>query len=86
MLRAILELVGVFLLPFAAYGLYRLFRNDAKEAEDAQRFRPYAWLTLAGLVLVAGFIVYGMVNTQRGQGAYHPAKVENGVLVPSKID
>jgi hypothetical protein len=86
MLRAILELVGVFLLPFVAFGIYRLFRSNAKEVEDAARFKPYAWLTLAGLVLVAGFIVYGMINTERGQGAYHPARMENGVLVPSKID
>jgi succinate dehydrogenase hydrophobic anchor subunit len=86
MLRAFLEIAGVFLLPFLLFGIYRLFRNDAKEEADAARFKPYAWLTLAGLLLVVGFIVYSMVNTTRGQGAYHPAKVEKGVLVPGKID
>jgi Family of unknown function (DUF6111) len=86
MLRVYLELVGVFLLPFLLFGLYRLVRSDDKEKADAERFRPYAWLALVGLVLVIAFQLYGALNTERGKGTYHPARMEGGVLVPGRVE
>jgi hypothetical protein len=86
MLRVFIEIVLTFLAPFLLYGLYRFFRPDPKEVEDAVRWRPYQWLALMGVLLVAASLVTGRLMTERHKGAYSPAVVKDGVLQPSRIE
>lgn len=85
MWRAFAEPVALFLVPFLIYVVYLLARrrNPAKAAHwgDGRAL----WLTIAGLVVaVGGMLVFGF-TTNRQQGGYTPAHVENGRVVPGKF-
>lgn len=86
MLRVFIEIGATFLAPFLIYGIYRFFRPDTAEAEDAKRFRPYAILTLIGVLLVAATLIGGRLMTERHTGAYVPATVKDGVLQPGRVE
>jgi multisubunit Na+/H+ antiporter MnhB subunit len=84
MIRAILEEVLLFLVPFVVFGaiLVAMRRNP---------FRLEAWskrglaLTIAGLlVAIAGLILFGF-TAERSTGIYEPAHMENGRLVPGRV-
>ena len=84
--RVLFELVPIFLSPFLLFWLYRLLRPDTLEGADASNYRTYGILALAGLLLIVGYLVVDRVVDPRHTGAYHPARVENGVLVPGKVE
>jgi hypothetical protein len=86
MLRVFVEIIATFLAPFLIYGLYRFFRPDPQEVADAARWRPYQWLALTGVLLVAASLVAGRLLTERHKGAYSPAVVKDGVLQPSRVE
>jgi multisubunit Na+/H+ antiporter MnhB subunit len=84
MIRAILEEVLLFLVPFVVFGaiLAAMRRNP---------FRLESWskrglaLTIAGLlVAIAGLILFGF-TAERSTGIYEPAHMENGRLVPGRV-
>jgi multisubunit Na+/H+ antiporter MnhB subunit len=84
MIRAIIEEVLLFLVPFVVFGaiLVAMRRNP---------FRLEAWskrglaLTIAGLlVAIAGLILFGF-TAERSTGIYEPAHMENGRLVPGRV-
>ena len=86
MLRVILEPLAFFLAPFAAYALWLRLRNRTAPDIDAWSHTRVATLTLAGLaVAILGVLTLGL-NSGRHLGAYVPAHVENGQLVPGKIE
>jgi hypothetical protein len=86
MWRVVLELGLAFIAPFLLFLLYRLIRPDEKERTDAERFRPYAILTLAGLLLVAVILIGGRLMTERHTGAYSPPVVKDGVVQPGRVE
>jgi hypothetical protein len=86
MARSILDSLLLFALPFVLYAAALL----------AQRRYPFlqlhwprgrlALLTIAGLALVVlGLVFFGLLAPRR-QGAYHPAHIEGGRLVPGEIE
>jgi hypothetical protein len=84
--RTVLEPLTLFLSPFAVYALYLTLRaRYPLEVEHWTRGRVSV-MTLIGL----GAAVLGLVAINafapRGRGAYIPAHVENGVLVPGRIE
>ena len=84
MLRRLLEEFGLFLIPFALFLLYLLVagRNPLR----AVHWNPYlARLVLAGLAVVIGTLVYDGLFSERREGGYIPAHMENGHLVPGRF-
>ncbi len=86
MLRVILEPALLFLSPFAAYIAYLYLRNRYPFAVDHWTRSAVSSLALAGLALaVAGVLLLGLFS-ERHAGAYVPAHIENGRLVPGHLE
>jgi hypothetical protein len=84
--RTLLESLALFFAPFALFALYLVVRLRYPLAVEHWSKSRVATLTLVGLAAVlAGFVLL-QVTAPRGQGRYVPAHVENGVLVPGKIE
>jgi hypothetical protein len=85
MWRAILEPALLFLSPFAAYAVYLALRQTAPFAGRHWTKGAVSSLTLAGLAIAAaGMLAFG-VFAERHQGAYLPAHIEDGKLVPGRL-
>jgi hypothetical protein len=85
MLRAILEPLGLFLLPFAAFAVYLVVRVRYPLAIEHWTRGRVSTMTLIGLAIaVLGLFLFGL-SAPRGHGIYVPAHVENGQLVPGRI-
>lgn len=82
MLRVILEPLALFLSPFAAYALFLLFFG----AEARWTGRRVWTLALAGVALALASVLWVAVTSERRQGAYTPARIENGKLVPGHME
>ena len=86
MWRALLEPLAFFVTPFAIYVIYLLARGR-------HPLKPAHWpgaavvsLTIAGLVVaIAGMLYFGF-GAKRSTGAYVPAHVENGRVVPGHFE
>lgn len=86
MLRVILEPLLFFIAPFAAYAVWLRFRNTTAPDLDAWSHTTLATLALSGLaVAIAGVLALGLLGDKH-LGAYKPAHVENGRLVPGQIE
>ena len=86
MLRAVAEPIGLFLLPFVVYAVYLVLRlRYPLEVEHWTRGRV-SIMTLLGLAAAVLGLVAVNAFAPRGRGVYVPAHVENGVLVPGRIE
>ncbi len=86
MLRAILEPALLFLSPFVAYAVYLYLRNHYPFAVDHWTRSAVSSLALAGLAIaVAGLFLLGFFS-ERHRGAYVPAHIEDGRLIPGHIE
>ncbi len=84
--RTILEPLALFLSPFAAYAVYLILRaRYPLEIGHWTSFRV-SILTLAGLAAAVLGLISLNVFAPRGHGTYVPAHMENGVLVPGRIE
>jgi Family of unknown function (DUF6111) len=84
--RTVLEPLALFLSPFAVYALYLIARACYPlEVEHWTRRRVSA-LTLIGLAAAMLGLVAVTAFAPRGRGVYIPAHVENGILVPGRIE
>ncbi len=82
--RALLEALGLFLAPFALYAAFLIFRARHPLVAESWSRGALSWLTLAGLALaIAGFVYLGFFGVE--QGAYIPAHMENGRLLPGRF-
>lgn len=85
MWRAFLESALLFLTPFFAYVAFQLLQRRWPFVAELWHGRIVTALTIAGLILaIAGMVTVAFV--WREQGAYVPAHVENGRLVPGRFE
>ena len=82
MFRAIAEGLPLFLAPFIAYAGWLMLRQRYPLLAEHWSRGVLSWLTLAGLiVLVAGVLLLGATRDHQ-RGAYQPAQMQDGHLVP----
>ena len=81
MIRVTFETLVLFVIPFVLYSLWlKIAQRSTLDPENWSR--PLLSLVVAGLILVALFFVGTGLFSERHLGAYEPAHVENGRLVP----
>ena len=77
MTRVVIESVLLFLLPFGAFFVWLALRRRSPGARE--EWSPaLTWL-------VIGSFLYTFASADRRMGGYEPAHVENGVLVPGRV-
>lgn len=77
--RLIFELV-LFLMPFAAFGLYRLARQEA--LEEGRKPWPITVLFIAGAVLaILAWVVLIFIDRGSGETCYERKRLVDGVMV-----
>jgi len=86
MWRSIAESLGLFLLPFLLFAAYLALRMRWPLAIEHWTRSRVATLVIVGLVAALGSLVSASLFAPRGHGVYIPAHVENGVLVPGRIE
>jgi hypothetical protein len=85
MWRVVLRPALLFLLPFVLYAVWLLLRRTSPWARDNWGRSVVSTLTLVGLaVAVVGMLAFGIL-ADRHLGAYVPAHIENGAVVPGHI-
>ncbi len=82
MWRTLLEPAAFFVAPFAAYACYLVLRQRYPFVLSAWSRMTVSILTLVGLAAAAAGIFGFGLFAPRHQGAYVPAHLENGKLVP----
>jgi Family of unknown function (DUF6111) len=86
MVRSVLDPLALFFSPFAIYAVYLVLRaRYPLEVEHWTRGRV-SIMTLMGLAAAVLGLVALNAFAPRGRGVYVPAHVENGVLVPGRIE
>ena len=85
MWRAILEPSLLFASPFLAYAVYLVLRRNYPFALEHWPTSAVSTLTLAGLVLAVGGMLAFAIFAPRHEGAYTPAHIEGGKIVPGRI-
>ena len=84
MLRAVIEEVLLFVLPFCAFAAYLVIKR--RNPLDVAHWSPHLFrLAVAGLALVIAILVIEGLVMKRERGASEPPHVENGVLVPGRF-
>ncbi|MCC2113318.1 MAG: hypothetical protein KDJ16_14885 [Hyphomicrobiales bacterium] len=87
MLRVILVHGLLFAAPFIGYGLYLMLSRRNVADKTSWIDAPIGWLALAGVILtIASLLLLASFNTGHREGAYAPARFEDGVLVPGRIE
>jgi hypothetical protein len=84
--RALLDSLLLFLAPFLVYGVVLILRQRYPWLTESWSRGSLALLTVAGLALVLlGMLALGTF-ADRHKGAYVPARVEGGRLIPGHIE
>jgi predicted outer membrane lipoprotein len=84
MLRALVEEILLFFVPFAAFATWLVVNR--RNPFDVDNWSGYKFiLTLVGLLLAAAFLIYTGLIAERHMGAYDPPHMENGRLVPGRF-
>lgn len=86
MWRVALEPALLFLSPFIVYAAVQFLRRNSPFTIESWDGATVSTLTLVGLATaIVGVLFFG-VAAQRHTGAYVPAHVENGKLVPGRLE
>ena len=86
MLRGLLEVGLPFLLPFAGYVLFLTLKSRYPFVATAWTRGPVAGLVVSGLTLAVAALLLAGLFGPRAHGRYRPAHLENGVLVPGRLE
>ena len=86
MLRGLLEVGLPFLLPFAGYVLFVILKSRYPFVATAWTRGPVAVLVVSGLTLAVAALLLAGLFGPRAHGRYRPAHLENGVLVPGRLE
>lgn len=85
MWRIMLEPALLFASPFVVYLIYLALRRTYPFTVEHWTHGAISSLALAGLVIaVAGMLAFG-IFAERHEGAYVPAHIENGKLLPGRL-
>lgn len=85
--RILFELSGFFLLPFICYALFLVWQQRHPSAAKAVLNRRALQIqTLIGLALVAGVLLFFGFTDRQSTGAYIPAVVKDGKLIPGRVE
>lgn len=87
MLRAVLLYGFLLLLPFMLYAgyLHLIIRKRQQEGPGWSE-APLTWLLIGGLALIgAGMVTTAYLIGEDPDGAYVPAHMEGGKLVPGEV-
>lgn len=90
MSRALLQIVLPLVLPTLLYLVWAAFiRKPGEEEEELRWLRkgPWVWLISAGVVLMGiGLGVSAWLGGAPPGGTYVPARLEDGRVIPSRIE
>jgi hypothetical protein len=86
MWRPIAESLGLFFLPFLLFAVYLALRLRWPLAIEHWTRSRVATLVIVGLLAALAGLAGASLFAPRGRGVYVPAHVENGVLVPGRIE
>ncbi len=79
----IVFLIGMVVLPFLLFALYRLTTLDKRTFREKW---PFAMLTIAGLALSSGFYAYMFLSEPHEKRVcYAPPRFEGGEIVKGEI-
>jgi hypothetical protein len=84
MLRAIIEEVLLFVLPFCVFAGY-LIVNRRNPLDIEHWSKHVFWLAIVGLGFSIALVAYTGWIAPRSQGVYEPPHMEKGVLVPGRF-
>jgi hypothetical protein len=86
MIRALSEPLVFFMIPFGLYAGFLLAQLINPFALSQWTRRVVLPLSLAGALLAVGsLVVYGIFDVQH-EGGYRPAHIENGRIVPGRME
>ena len=87
MLRGLVEVGLPFLLPFAGYVLFLTSSRAATRSWPLPgRGGPVAVLVVCGLTLAVVALLLAGLFGPRAHGRYRPAHLDNGVLIPGRME
>lgn len=85
MIRIIVDGLLIFLIPFAVYASYRAFAERDPRAALQMTRGPFILLTIGGLLLCIGSIIFAELRAPHGAGGYERARWENGKLIQGEV-
>jgi len=89
MIMKLLRYLVLFFLPFLIYGIWiaiARWRSRGHENEPNWNDAPFIWLSIIGLLLVLGSLIFlGISQGEKFGGTYIPPKVIDGEVIPGKI-
>lgn len=83
MIRALIDELGLFLVPFAAFAVL-LVVTRRNLLHLAHWSRSSAWLAIAGLALVFASFLYAGLEP-RPMSGFEPTHLEGGRIVPGRF-
>lgn len=84
MMRAVLQELILFLLPFVAFAAY-LVLSRRKALAWSSWSDQSLWLVIAGLAMVVASLIATGLTTERQTGAFVPTHMDNGRVVPGQF-
>jgi len=87
MIRIILINLFLLLLPFIIYFAYLYLVKGGRDKNEPINFAPLIALFGVGLILMMGAIAY-FIQFESGEPGqrYIPPRVEDGVLIPGRLE
>lgn len=83
MIRALIDELGLFLIPFAAFAVL-LIVTRRKLLHRGTWSRSSTWLAIAGLVLVFASFLYAGLEP-RPMSGFEPTHMQGGRIVPGRF-
>ncbi|MET0605870.1 MAG: DUF6111 family protein [Beijerinckiaceae bacterium] len=83
MTRIILEVVLFFVIPFVAFAGWLVASRQPVMSKESWEGAG-GWLSIVGAAIVVASLVWLGFTAERRSGAYEPAHIENGVIVPGR--
>ncbi|QXX76350.1 DUF6111 family protein [Methylovirgula sp. HY1] len=86
MWRVIWEPALLFLSPFFAYAIWLVLRRHGPFSSHHWTQGTVSMLSLVGLAGAVIFMLVFGLSAKRHMGAYVPAHIENGQIVPGRME